>query len=148
MNDDPRPLTTGATSAAAYRAGVADLVAGRREAANAAFARSVRDDPGFVLGRCALAVAGGDGDAPAAVAVPRARALARWERQHLTVVRLVLDHGCDRAAALAREHLAEYPDDAVVRFAVTQHCADVDDLVAGYGTTDIGAAAPRSNASA
>jgi hypothetical protein len=147
MNDD-RPLSTGRASAAAYRAGIAELVAGRRATAIAAFARSVEADPRFVLGCVALALVSGDADAPIADAVSSARALARWERQHVTVVRLVLDRSCDRAAALAREHLAEYPDDALVRFAVTQHCADVDDLVVDYGATDIGASAPRSNATA
>jgi hypothetical protein len=153
--DDDWPLSTGPTAAAAYRTGVAQLLAGRTAAAIAAFAGSVQDDAGFVLGHVALAVArveaSGDTDAgrdDLAAADRGARGISRWERQHVAIVRLVLGGDRSRAAALGREHLAELGDDAVVRFVVTRHCADVDDLVVPYGTTASGAAAPRANASA
>jgi hypothetical protein len=153
--DDQRPLSTGPAAAAAYRVGVTHLLAGRQPDAIAAFAGSVREDPGFALGHVASALALTDGrddtDADGGdllAAEHGARGISRWERQHVAVIRLVLGGDLARAAALGREHLAEFGDDVVVRFAVTRHCADVDDLVAGYDTTDIGATAPCANASA
>jgi len=38
----------------------------------------------------------------------------RGERHHLEIVRLALQGDIARASALAREHLTDYPDDAVV----------------------------------
>ena len=42
------------------------------------------------------------------------RPLTRGERHHLEIVRLALRGDLARASALAREHLSEFPDDAVV----------------------------------
>ena len=40
--------------------------------------------------------------------------LTRGERHHLEIVKLRPGGDLARASALAREHLSEYPDDAVV----------------------------------
>ena len=42
------------------------------------------------------------------------RRLTRGERHHLEIVTHALRGDLARASALAREHLSEYPDDAVV----------------------------------
>jgi hypothetical protein len=42
------------------------------------------------------------------------RRLTRGERHHVEVVLLALRGEVASASALAREHLAEYPDDAVI----------------------------------
>ena len=153
MNGD-RPLSTGPASAAAYRVGVADLVAGRRQAAIAAFAAAVEQDPGFSLGHAALAVARAeqsppdDPDDPALAAAARsARGQTRWERQHVAIVRLALEGALVRAGALAREHLAEFPDDPLIVFVVTRRCAGVDDLASGQTSAAGLVASPRANAS-
>jgi DNA-binding GntR family transcriptional regulator len=44
----------------------------------------------------------------------RSRRLTRGERHHLEIVRLALLGDIARASALAREHLIDHPDDAVV----------------------------------
>ena len=130
---DPSPLPP---AAATYRSGVAALLAGRPEAAATSLAAAVALDPGCSLGHAGLAVARaecrppGDPDDPALVAAVRhARGTPRCVRQHVAIVRLVLAGELVRAAALAREHLAEFPDDRVITFLVTRRCADVDDLV-------------------
>ena len=40
--------------------------------------------------------------------------LTRGERHHLEIVTLALQGDIARASALAREHLSDHPDDAVV----------------------------------
>ena len=51
-------------------------------------------------------------------ALARARSLAngasRQQRQQVEIVGSVINHATCRAAVLGREHLAEFPDDAVV----------------------------------
>ena len=42
------------------------------------------------------------------------RRLTRCERHHLEIVRLAVGGDLARASALAREHLSDHPDDAVV----------------------------------
>ena len=42
------------------------------------------------------------------------RPLTRGERHHLEIVKHALAGDLARASALAREHLSEFPDDAVV----------------------------------
>lgn len=51
--------------------------------------------------------------------------LTRSERQHREIVSLLLSDDRARGRALALEHLAEFPDDLVVRRLVA---ASVDDL--------------------
>jgi DNA-binding GntR family transcriptional regulator len=45
---------------------------------------------------------------------PRPRRLTQGERHHLEIVMLAVEGDIDRASALAREHLSDHPDDAVV----------------------------------
>ena len=45
---------------------------------------------------------------------PDVRRLTRGERHHLEIVQLALRGDIARASALAREHLSDHPDDAVV----------------------------------
>lgn len=68
---------------------------------------------------CALlaVIAAGEGDAPAArahisQAQHHARATARRERQVVEIAALVVAGDGERAAGLALEHAAAYPDDA------------------------------------
>lgn len=113
------PLTTTSASAAAwYRRGVAELLDGRPGAATS-FARSVGADRRFALGLAGVAVATSvAGDGQPAVALTLAGELAhgatRRERQHVEVLAAILGSDSARAVALAREHLAEFPSDAVV----------------------------------
>ena len=151
---DDRPLSTGAAAARSYRGGVADLLAGRADAAVSAFTAAVAQDPGFSLGHAALAVARaeqsppGDPDDPALAAAARsARGETRWERQHVAIVRLALEGALVRAGALAREHLAEFPDDPLIVFVVTRRCAGVDDLASRQTSASGVVAPPRANAS-
>jgi DNA-binding GntR family transcriptional regulator len=44
----------------------------------------------------------------------RSRRLTRGDRHHLEIVTLALRGDIARASALAREHLSDHPDDAVV----------------------------------
>jgi DNA-binding GntR family transcriptional regulator len=45
---------------------------------------------------------------------PETRPLTREERHHLEIVTLALQGEIARASALAREHLSDHPEDAVV----------------------------------
>ena len=54
----------------------------------------------------------GAAQAQIAVAQQQSRSTARRERQLVGIAALVVDGAHDRAAGLAREHLAEFPDDA------------------------------------
>jgi len=45
---------------------------------------------------------------------PCSRRLTQGERHHLEIVKLALQGDIARASALAREHLSDHPDDAVV----------------------------------
>jgi len=45
---------------------------------------------------------------------PSSRRLTRSERHHLEIVMLAVQGDVARASALAREHLSDHPDDAVV----------------------------------
>ena len=51
---------------------------------------------------------------PSPIRPPCSRRLTRGERHHLEIVMLALRGDIARASALAREHLSDYPDDAVV----------------------------------
>ena len=48
-------------------------------------------------------------------ASPSRRGVSRRERQHLEIVALMLKGDADRARALGAEHLAEFPDDTLIR---------------------------------
>ena len=116
-------LTTGPAAARAHERGVTLLVDGHAAAAVAAFRDAIAEDPCFALGFVALAVALAElRDDVSEMAVDPLvgagrcrRRLSRGERHHLEVVRLVLGDRWARAEVLGREHLAEFPDDALVR---------------------------------
>ena len=121
-------------AARAYRDGVAALVAATPEAAAVSFDAAIAADVRCALAHAGLAVARydlGDGDRAADAVAAAARLTAhspRWERHHVAIVDLVLQGRLSRASALGREHLQEFPTDAVVRHVLTHRCDDVDDL--------------------
>jgi len=111
-------LTTSPPAAAAYVDAVDRLLAAR-EGALEGFDRALAADPGFALahvGRSrSLLVAGRgpEGRAAAAAALPCAGGLDRRERQHVEALAAAATGPGDRALALIREHLAEFPRDVV-----------------------------------
>ena len=112
--------------------GVDRLLAGDPAAAVAAFQSAIETDPGFALGHAGLAIVLVDEPvAEAAIARARqsARGISRRERQHIGIVELVLAGRLPRASALGREHLSEYPDDALLLHTLAQRCDDLDDLL-------------------
>ena len=128
------PLSTGPSAASAYRRAVTDLLAGRFPSAAAAFRHAVTEDPCFVMGYAGLALALSvsaldDAERNDALdAVERARTcsrrVSRCERHHVEVVALALQRRFARASALGREHLVEFPDDAVVAHVLDRWCDD------------------------
>ncbi len=111
-------LTTTAAAAEAYVDAVDRLLAAR-EGALEGFDRALALDPAFALahvGRSrALLVAGrgAEGRAAAAAAVERTGGLDRRERGHVAALAAAATGPGDRALALVRDHLAEFPRDAV-----------------------------------
>jgi hypothetical protein len=107
------PLSTDDPAAvAAYRDGVAALVAGA-PASRRLLALAVAADPGFFLGRVAVAVADAvDGAAYAPDAA--ASRLTRGERQHAEILGAAFGGDPGRATDLRREHLLEYPGDLLI----------------------------------
>lgn len=112
--------TSSADAVAAYTAGV-ELLTGSPAEALGPLRDAVDADPGFELARVALACACAATGSPSATAQPdgspasSCRAITRRERQHVEIVRLVLNGEHQRAAVLGREHLREFPSDALVR---------------------------------
>jgi hypothetical protein len=114
--------TTGPTAAEAHRRGAEELASGRPREAACAFRHAVGEDPCFALAYAGLAVAltelDDDEQPDVTEALERARRcsrrLTRGERHHVEVVLLALRGDLASASVLAREHLSEYPDDAVV----------------------------------
>ena len=121
-------------SASRYDDGVRALVAGEPRTAEASFAAAIAADVPCALAHAGLAVAlselGQDGRAAdtALVASRLAARTSRHARHHVAIVALVLRGRTSRAAVLGREHLLEFPTDAVVRHVLTRRCDDVDDL--------------------
>jgi hypothetical protein len=73
----------------------------------------VEKAPTFALGWACEAVVAGM--APARTGwPPPTNGLTRRERQHLEIVRAVLDGRLDRASGLAADHLSEYPSDRLI----------------------------------
>ncbi len=129
-------LSTGPTAATAHRRAVALLVSGDVEASALAFRDAITEDPCFALGHAGLAVAlsaaaDRDDQEEAVEALANAhrcsRHLSRRERHHVEVVLLALRRRTARASALGREHLDEFPGDAVVRFALVRWCGEAPD---------------------
>jgi hypothetical protein len=128
------------TGADPWLQGVRRLVDGNAAAAACAFRRAIDADPGRPVAHAGLAAALDD-LRPAAgrtaeiddllgIARQTARGRTRRDRQHVAIVELVLDGRLARASALAREHLAEFPDDELVLHVVARRCTDLDDLLA------------------
>jgi hypothetical protein len=113
-------LSTGSPEAVtAYVDGV-DRFLAAHDGAEECFARAVAADPEFALGHIgqarSLQLAGRGADARAAAALGQARGamLDRRERQHVEALSLAVAGQGARALALIREHLAEFPRDAMV----------------------------------
>jgi DNA-binding GntR family transcriptional regulator len=100
---------------------------------HAAIARLVGDDPLAPVILAAVAI-----ECPDSFAIHAALALVvesfdetllqatrlssgRRERQHLAIVSCFLQSDVARARLLAREHLAEFPDDIVISWLATKH---------------------------
>jgi hypothetical protein len=130
---------TPAGAADLHRQGVRRLVDGNAAAAACAFRRAIDADAGFALGHAGLAAAldelrpgtgrSAEVDDLLGLARHTVRGRSRRERQHVAIVELGLDGRLARASALAREHLAEFPDDELVLHVVARRCADLDDLL-------------------
>jgi len=110
--------TTSAAAAAAYVDGV-DRFLAARDGAEEGFTRAVAADPGFALahiGRArSLQLAGRGAEAQAAAAQGRAltSVLDRRERRHVEALALAVAGQGALALALVREHLLEFPRDAM-----------------------------------
>lgn len=80
---------------------------------------AARAHPGRFELHAALAIVCGD----AVVALSRARELAvtRFSRQHVAIIAEHLTGDATRTRLLARQHLAEFPDDVVISWLV-KHC--------------------------
>jgi hypothetical protein len=99
---------------------------------NAAIARLVGDDPLAPVILKAVALEHPDSFAvqaalalvvePCEPALLLAKRLSsnRRERQHLVIVTCFVQNDVEHAALLAREHLAEFPDDVVVSWLTSQ----------------------------
>jgi hypothetical protein len=112
------PLATSPEAAAVYGDAVDRLLAAR-EGALEGFDRALAADPGFALGHIgrsrSLLVAGRgpEGRAATSAALALAEGLGRRERQHVRALAAAASEPGDRALALVREHLGEFPRDVV-----------------------------------
>jgi hypothetical protein len=110
--------TSSAAATAAYVDGV-DRFLAAHASAEAAFDRALAADPDFALAHVGLArslqLEGRAAAARAAAAQARARVagLDRRERGHLEALALAVEGQGARALALVREHLVEFPRDAM-----------------------------------
>ena len=125
----PLPLlSSGPAALDAHRRGVAHLLQGSPSSAAHDLRAAVLEDPCFVVGYAdlSLALAELETEDPNQRSLEIARScprtLSRYERHHAEVVALALDGRSSRATALAREHLADYPDDDVVRYLLERWC--------------------------
>jgi hypothetical protein len=115
--------TDAAAAARSYCQGI-ELLVGASPDADAALRDAVVVDPQFALGWIALAVVArvGAHGAECADCLGRVATLpagtTRRERQHVEIIRLFVAGDHCRAAVLGREHLREYPTDALVEFAL------------------------------
>ncbi|MGZ4671913.1 MAG: hypothetical protein ACXV5U_13170 [Ilumatobacteraceae bacterium] len=111
--------TDSAAAAASYVRGVELLLLASSDA-ELVLCDSVGADPRFAMAWIALAIVLAEtGDQResaqcAESAAARMAAISRRERQHIEVIRLLLSGNRQRAAVLGREHMLEYPTDAVV----------------------------------
>lgn len=111
--------TSSPTAHAAYVEGV-DLLLSANAGAAGAFRRSVDEDPGFALAFAGLARAlqlsakMDEAKTAAAQARELTANLSRRERRHVEMLSLLVDGQSAAALAVAREHLVEFPRDAMV----------------------------------
>jgi hypothetical protein len=112
-------LSTGSAEAvSAYVDGV-DRFLAAHDGAEECFARAVAADPDFALGHIgrarSLQLGGRSADAQAAAVLGKARsaALDRRQRQHVEALALAVAGQGPRALQLIREHLVEFPRDAM-----------------------------------
>jgi tetratricopeptide (TPR) repeat protein len=115
-----QPLSSrSATAVACYIIGIDRLLAAEA-GAQEALQQALAIDEGFALAHAALAlIRQGQGATETArqsatEAVTYAPGLSRRERQHVEVITTWVGGNASLALALAREHLSEYPRDAVV----------------------------------
>lgn len=118
-----------------YRQGLSLLLAGQATEAIPLLSGALEIDARFAVANAALAVAHAEartGDqADWRACIERARRagnLSRRERQHVAVVALALEGRMTRASALGREHLHEFPGEAVVAHVLTARGVDLSDL--------------------
>jgi len=119
MTDGLRPTTSSAAALDAYREGV-DRLLTAKPSPDEAFARAIAADGGFAMAHAGLARAqflvARIPEAKAAAA--RARALLpglpERERNNAEVVLMTTEGASAKAYTLAREHLKQYPSDAMV----------------------------------
>lgn len=113
--------TASVAAAARYVLGV-ELMLASSPAAESALRRATSADGRFGLAWIALAVELAKRDVVvestrcAATATVHAAGATRRERQHVEVIRLLLNGHLRRAAVLGREHLREFPADGMVSF--------------------------------
>jgi hypothetical protein len=112
-------ITTDAASAAhAYSRGIQLLITSSADA-EALLRDAVTADPNFALARVALVLAvdnrglAAERDEFADRANTTLASATRRERQHIEVIQLVLSGERERAAVLGREHIREFPNDAL-----------------------------------
>lgn len=111
--------TSSLAAQAAYLEGV-DLLLSANAGADAEFRRAIAQDPGFALAHAGLARAlqlgahAEDARTVAARAQELAAGLPPRERQHAEMISLLVNGRGAAALELAREHLAQFPRDAMV----------------------------------
>lgn len=111
--------TSSLTAHAAYVEGV-DLLLSANAGADVAFGRSIAADPGFALAHAGLARASqlvskmDQARAAAKRARDLAAGLSQRERRHVEMMSLLVEGNSAAALALAREHLIEFPRDAMM----------------------------------
>jgi hypothetical protein len=113
-------LTTTAGAAAPYRRGVAELLSGDAASARDSFVDAARADSRFALAHAGAAVVAATSQDAAAAALHLRRAVLAVpgttprERQHVTTLVAAFTRDGPEAVALARRHLTEFSEDAVI----------------------------------
>jgi tetratricopeptide (TPR) repeat protein len=114
------PLTTSSTAAAENYVGAVDLMLSANVGAEALLDRALGSDPEFALAHIArarlLAVQARVAEARDAAAAARALSgrVSVREARHIETVALAVDGKGPEALAMLREHVAEFPQDALV----------------------------------